>query len=186
MTFQIERRRFTVDEFRAMARAGILDPEERVELIDGEIVEMSPIDEPHAAQTDRLTQLLVLRFHDAAIVRVQGPTGLDRHSQPQPDLMLLRPRQDFYRGSHPAPEDVLLLIEVSDTTLAYDRRVKAPLYARTGIVEHWRVDLGGDRIVVHRDPGRDGYRSVRVAGRGESIAPLAFPVRALAVDDLLG
>lgn len=186
MVFQVARRRFTADEFRAMARAGILDPEERVELIEGEIVEMSPINEPHASATDRLTQLFVLLFHTGAIVRVHGPVGLDRHSQPQPDLMLLRPRQDFYRGSHPAPEDVLLIVEVSDTTLAYDRRVKAPLYSRIGIAEHWRVELGSDRIVVHRDPGPDGYRSVRIARRGESIAPLAFPDRALAVNDLLG
>ena len=186
MTFQLARRRFTVAEYHAMGDAGIIGPEERVELIDGEVVRMSPINEPHAAEVDRLTDMFVPLFRDAAIVRVQNPTVLDDYSEPEPDLMLLRRKPDFYRSGHPRPEDILLAVEVSDTSVDFDRRVKAPLYARAAIVEHWRIELPRDRVVVHRDPTPEGYRSVRIARRGETINPLAFPERGLRVDELLG
>lgn len=186
MTFELARRRFTVAEYHAMGDSGIIAPDERVELIDGEIIRMSPINEPHASEVDRLNDMFVPRFRDQAIVRVQNPTVVDDYSEPEPDLMLLRRKPDFYRSGHPRPGDILLVVEVADTSLTYDRRVKAPLYARAEIPEHWRVEIRHNRVVIHRDPTPEGYRSVRVARRGESIAPLAFPERSLKVDEILG
>ena len=186
MSVQFARRRFTTREYHALGDIGVLRPDERVELIDGEIMRLTPISEPHASEVDRLTDLFVPLFRDGAIVRVQGPTVLDDYSEPEPDVLLLRRKPDFYRSGHPRPEDILLVVEVADTSLAYDRRVKAPLYARFGIADNWRVELRQSRVVVHRDPAPDGYRSIRIATRGESVTPLAFPDRALKVDDLLG
>jgi Uma2 family endonuclease len=186
MSIQYARRRFTVSEYHAMGEAGIIGPDERVELIDGEIIPMSPINEPHASEVDRLTDYFVPLFRDRALIRVQGPTIVDDYSEPEPDLLVLRRAPDFYRSGHPRPADILLVIEVSDTSTSFDRRVKAPLYARTNVIEHWRVELRRSRIVVHRDPTPEGYRTIRIAGRGETIAPLAFPDRPIPVDDILG
>jgi len=186
MAVVLKRRRFTVDEYYRMAEAGILTGDDRVELIDGEIVEMSPIGSHHGGQVKRLNALFTARLGTRAIVSVQDPVRLSPHSEPQPDLALLRPREDFYRRSHPEPADVLLLVEVMDTTVEMDRRVKGPLYARSGIVETWLVDVNADRIETYRSPGADGYREVRVLRRGEALAIGAFPDCPFAVDDLLG
>ncbi|HVC33433.1 MAG TPA: Uma2 family endonuclease [Chloroflexota bacterium] len=180
------RRRFTVDEYYRLAEVGILREDERVELVDGEIIVMSPIGRLHAADVDRLGDLFVITFRDSAQVRVQNPLRLDEHSEPQPDVMLLRRKPDFYRSGHPRPEDVLLLVEVADSTLAYDREVKLPLYARFGIPEVWLLDVENDAIVAHRDPSPDGYRTRLIVRRGASLAPLAFPGRELAVAEMLG
>ncbi|MBI4498167.1 MAG: Uma2 family endonuclease [Chloroflexi bacterium] len=185
MALQPTRRRFTVDEYYRMAKAGILSEDDRVELIDGEIIQMPPIGPRHAWCVDRLTELFVRTFSDAAQVRVQNPVRLSQYSEPQPDLALLR-RQPKYAAAHPTPEDILLAVEVSDTSAAFDRRVKAPLYARSGIGELWLVHLSQNTVTVYQDPTPDGYRAVRTVHRGERLAPLAFPERELAVTDILG
>jgi len=129
MTVQTHKRLFNVDEYHRMAATGVLSESDRVELIGGEILEMSPIGRRHAACVDRLTRLLVIRLGETAIVRVQNPIALGQHSEPQPDVSLLRPRDDFYASGHPSPEDVLLVIEVCETSIDYDRDIKLPEYA---------------------------------------------------------
>ncbi len=185
MGSQLVTKSFTVEEYERMAETGILTEDDRVELIEGAIVEMTPIGSRHAACVARLTRLFGRLLGDAVIVWVQNPVRLSRYSEPQPDLALLRPRPDFYAGAHPEPADVLLLIEVADATLETDRTVKAPLYAKAGISETWIVDLDGGRVEVSRRPAPDGYQSVRAVPRGESLAPEAFPAASLAVGDLL-
>lgn len=181
---EVTRRRFTVHDYHRMGEAGILHEDDRVELIEGEIVEMAAIGTRHFTCVNQLNRLLVRGVGDEAIVSVQNPVRLDEHSEPQPELTVLRVRD--YRESLPAPEDVLLLIEVSDTTLSYDRGVKLPLYARAGIREVWILDLPGETIERHTDPSGDGYRHTEQVRRGEALAPLAFPELTLQVDAALG
>lgn len=186
MSTQILRRRFTVEEFHQMAQAGILNEDDRVELVEGEIVEMTPISSRHAACVDRLNQLFVRRFGEATIVRVQSPIRLDRLSEPQPDLTLLKLRPDFYAAAHPGPEDVLSVVEVAETSSDYDRQVKIPLYAQAGVPEAWLVDLQGGIVEIYRKPSSGGYGEVRRARRGQPISLEAFPNLELAVDEILG
>jgi Uma2 family endonuclease len=184
MAIELVRHRFTVADFHRMAEAGILGGDDRVELIDGEIVEMTPIGSRHAACVDRLAQLFFEQVGRRAIVRVQSPIRLGEHSEPQPDVTLLRPHPDFYAASHPRPEDVLLVVEVAETSAQLDRAVKAPLYARAGIPELWLVDLEAEAIVVHRLASSEGYRDVRTARRGQRLSagtPLELDVAADAV-----
>ena len=176
------RRRFTVYEYHRMGEAGILHEDDRVELIEGELVEMTPIGGRHAACVRELNRLLVRRLADEMRVDVQNPIRLGEHSEPQPDLAVIRARK--YGERLPGPEDVLLLIEVSDTTLAYDRNVKLPLYARAGIREVWVVNLPGGTIERHTYPSEDAYRSVSNARPGEEIESAALPGLKLAVDDV--
>jgi hypothetical protein len=186
MSTQLAIRRFTVEEYHLMAKAGILTADDRVELIEGQIIRMTPIGSTHQFQVDLLAELFVRLLAGRAIIRVQGPIRLNDLSEPQPDLCLLRLRQDRYRQSHPGPADVLLVVEVSDTTLQYDRDVKMLLYARAGIGEAWLVDLAADRVMVYRLPSPDGYRETRAVGRGERLDLLDFPGVELLVDDILG
>ncbi|MGQ0575968.1 MAG: Uma2 family endonuclease [Pseudonocardia sp.] len=178
--------RFTVDEYERMVEVGILDADARVELLDGEIVEMSPIKPPHASTVDRMTQLLVLRLTGLAIVRVQNPLRLQPRSEPEPDLVVLEPRADFYASAHPTAIDTLFLVEVSDSSLRLDLRVKMPIYAGQGIAEAWVVDIAGERVLVHTNPDDGSYRHVRPVRRGESITPLALPEVSFGVDEILG
>ena len=150
----VVRKRFTVIDYEQMAATGIISDGDRVELIEGEIVEMAALGPQHAACVDRLTQRLPFLVQGRAIVRVQNPIQLGEHSQPQPDVTLLQPRDDFYAGGHPEPEDVLLLIEVSESSLAYDRDVKLPLYAAAGIAEVWLVALLPQVVEVYGDDAR--------------------------------
>jgi len=186
MAVQVLRRRFNVEEYYLMAKAGILSEDDRVELIDGEIVEMPPIGSPHAPTVMRLIQLLSQQVGSRALVNVQNPVRLGEHSEPQPDIALLRPRDDFYAAAHPGPQDVLLLIEIADTSIDYDREVKSPLYARAGIPEYWLVDLAGQRIEVYRDPAAGEYRQLRLVRRGERLAPEALPSLEMSSSDILG
>lgn len=180
------RRRFTVEEYHQMGEAGILGPEDRTELIDGEIIQMPPIGDWHQETVDRSTEFFVLRFGDVARIRIQGPVTLDGYSEPQPDVMLLRRKPGFYSTGHPAPDDVLLAIEISDTTARFDRERKSRLYARRGIAEMWQIERRRDLIVVFRSPTTEGYSNIQILRRGDSLAPLAFPDRMIAVTDLLG
>ena len=168
-------RRFTVDDYYRMAEAGILRPEDGVELIEGQIVEKALIGSPHAWSVDSLTRLLVPAVGDRAIVRVQGPVRLDDFSEPEPDLSLLRPEKGRYHSSHPVPEDVFLLIEVADTTALFDRSLKLPLYARSGIREYWLVDLRRQIVEIYRSPKVETYSELQEARPGTVIAPEAFP-----------
>jgi Uma2 family endonuclease len=181
---QCARRLFTIDEYMRMGEVGILGEDERVELIRGEILTMSPIGPRHAAFVDRFTRLLVTALGERAWVRVQGPVRLFSDTMPEPDLAILRPRD--YRETHPTPEDVRLVIEVAETSLAYDRVRKAALYAEAGIPEYWVADAGGEAIEVHHDPDGQHYRkSTRLTGRA-SVSPLAFPDIAVRLPDIFG
>lgn len=180
------RRPFTRNDYYRMADAGILTEDDRVELLDGEIVQMTPISTPHASIVDRLTSLFVRRFGDRAIVRVQNPIVLNDLSEPQPDLTLLKPRADFYRREHPRPRDVLLVVEVIGSKKDYDRAVKLPLYARAGIREVWLVDLLAEAIEAHCKPALRGYRETTVLGRGRVVAAGAFPRVRFRVNEILG
>lgn len=186
MSIQLSRRLFTVHEYHQMGHAGILNEDDRVELIKGEIVQMASIGSRHAACVDRLTQLLVLRLTGRAIVRVQNPIYLSEYSEPQPDLALLRPRLDFYAAAHPGPQDVLLVVEVADTSAGIDRAAKMPLYARAGITEVWLVDLQEERVEVYSQPLPHGYQQVYRLGRGGGLTLQAFPDQAFDVDSILG
>lgn len=177
------RHRLSASEFERMAEVGILAEDERVELIEGDLIDMTPIGSRHAGAVSRLTRLLGSAVGTDAIVSVQNPIRLDRHSQPQPDLALLRPRADFYAEAHPQPADVLLIVEVAEASLDYDRDVKIPLYARHGIAEMWLLDVAGRGLTVYRAPGPDGYGEQRRIVAVESIAPLLLPA---AVIDLTG
>jgi len=186
MAVAAQRYRFTVDQYHRIGEAGIIDPDCRVELVNGEIFEMSPIDPWHAGTVNFLGNHLATGLAGRAIVRVQNPTEVDPRSEPQPDVMLLRPRADFYRAAHPRPGDTLLIIEVSDTSLRHDRRRKLPAYARAGVPEVWIISRPADAFEVFREPSKQGYREHRTFRRGERLAPAAFPDLELAVDDILG
>lgn len=180
-----KRRRFSVGEYYAMAEAGILTENDRVELLDGEIVVMAPIGNRHQSSVDGHGEMFTLRLQGRANVRIQGPVRLDDDNEPEPDVTLLRRRDDYYATGHPGPDDVLLLIEVADTTLDFDRKVKLPLYARAGIPEVWIVNLQDRRVEVYTEPDGVGYGSVRHYGPGESVAPLHFPDIALEVERII-
>lgn len=186
MVLSLPRRRFTTDEYHKMVEAGILTADDRVELIDGEILEMSPIGPRHAAAVKTLNRLFSRQVGDEAMVGVQDPILLEEFDEPEPDLSLLRPRSDAYRHAHPRPNDIYLLIEVADASLLKDRQIKIPRYAKNRIREVWLVDLTQGVIVIYRDPSSDGYRTITVARRGEVISPLAFPNVAIPVADILG
>ena len=183
-THEVTRRRFTVHDYHRMAEVGILHEDERVELIEGDIVEMTPIGSRHAMCVIRLTRLLVPLVGDRALVSPQNPVRLSERLEPQPDMTVIRARD--YEGSLPGPEDVLLLIEVSDTTLSYDRNVKLPLYARAGIPEVWIVDLAGQVIERHTNPSGDGYRHVERARRGKTIESITMPELSFGVEAVIG
>jgi Uma2 family endonuclease len=187
MAAELTRRRFTADEYLAMGEAGILRAEDRVELIDGDIVAMSPIGRRHVAVVSRLTRTFIERLGDRAIVQPQGSLRLDWSTEPQPDLALLRPRDDFYAtGARPTPDDILLLVEIADSSLRYDLTVKAALYARHGIREYWVIDLNSDTLIRHTDPAGDAYSSVQPIMTATPFAPFALPHAAMNLTDILG
>lgn len=166
MTIQGTRRRFTTQEYHLMGHAGILREDDRVELIEGEIVQIAPIGSRHQGCVNRLNALFFRLGGSWALVHVQGPINLPGDSEPQPDVALLRRRADYYASAHPGPQDVLLLVEVADNSAEYDREVKAPLYARHGITEYWLVDLENGVVEVYRRPQAGAYQQVVQAGRG--------------------
>lgn len=180
------RRRFTVEEYHQMAEAGILREDDRVELIDGEIIQMPPVGGPHAGHINRFARRLWRAFDDVAIITVQNPVHLNDENEPEPDIALVKLRDDEYTGSHPTPVEIYVLIEVADSSVVYDRRVKALLYAQANIPEYLLLDLTQMAIIVLRDPTPEGYASAVTLHRGDQWAPLAFPDRAIAVTDTLG
>ena len=168
-------RRFTVDDYYKMAEAGILSHDERVELVNGEIVEMSPIGKRHRSSVYALGHLISLQLGDRAIVGVQNAVHLDNCREFQPDVTILRSSDDFYLSNPPGPGDVLLLIEVSDSSLGYDRDVKLSLYAGAGIPEFWIVNIPDGVVEVYTDPSDGEYRTRRVYAADESVSPTSFP-----------
>jgi Uma2 family endonuclease len=182
-------RLFTVDEYYKMAEVGILRPDERVQLIEGKIIEIPPSGSEHADLIDSIAELFGDRLRPQARLRVQNQLDLAELAHPEPDVALIRrpvPGQRSYRRSHPGVSDLLLVVEVSDRTLRFDLGEKALMYARHGIAELWVVDVSGDSVIVHRGPTSDGYTSVRSFRRGESISPLAFPEVPFSIDEILG
>lgn len=177
--------RFTVDEYHRMAGAGILTEDSRVELIRGRIIDMAPIGAPHLGMVNRLNRLLSALLAGRAIVSVQNPVRLDDGSEPEPDIAVLRPRDDDYASATPRADDVLLVIEVADTSLADDRAIKAPLYGESGIAEFWIVNLVENVVEVHRRPEPSGYGSVRRAVAGDALDISMVPGAALPAADVL-
>lgn len=177
---------FSVEDYRLLAEAGILHEDDRLELIEGRIIDMSPIGSSHAGSVNRLLGIFVNLFQERAIVSVQNPVQLDAYSEPQPDLMLLRPRDDFYAERHPGPEDVLLLLEIADTSLDYDRNVKIPLYAGHAIQEVWLLNIRDQTVEVYRSPGPDGYEHILTLRGQQHVNPQAFPELILRVAHILG
>jgi Uma2 family endonuclease len=177
--------RFTTQEYHRMAETGVLPPEARVELLDGEIFDMSPIGPTHGAVTKRLNQFFTRLGANRWLVSVQDPVHLSAHSEPQPDIMLLRPAADFYTRRHPEPKDVFLLIEVAETSLEYDRTKKLPAYARGLIPEVWIVNLEDAVLEVYREPNPTGYSSAKVLRGADSAQLLHFPDVTLKVADIL-
>lgn len=169
MSRQLAKYWISVDEYERMGEAGILRPDARLELLEGEIYEMSPIGSRHASCVTLLHQLLTLKFANKLIVISQNPIRLDDFSEPQPDVALLRWRDDYYRHAHPQPTDVLLVIEVADTTLESDRRYKLPLYAKAGIGEAWLVNLPEESIELYAEPADGTYQFTKEFKRGEEV-----------------
>jgi Uma2 family endonuclease len=178
--------KYTAEEYQEMGKAGILTPNDRVELIDGEIVQMPPIGSSHQETVDTVNEMFVSRFAPVARVRIQGPVRFADSSEPEPDIMLLERRTGSYRSSHPQPQNVLLAVEVSDSTLRSDRAVKVPYYAHYGIQEVWLVNLPEDTVDVYRNPEGSSYQEITRLHRGETVSPLAFPDVTLDIGDLLG
>ena len=186
MSAQLEPRRFNVAEYYRMAEAGVLKPDDRVELIEGEIIKMSPIGSPHAACVARLARCFHNKSVEKPIVWVQNPVRLSDFSEPVPDVALLKPRKDFYAARHPMPKDVLLIIEVADTSLLKDRNIKVPLYARAGITEVWVVNLPKESVEIYSELQNGKYRKCQKHKRGETMKSATVKGLSLTVNEILG
>ena len=182
----IQRHFFTVDEFARMGEAGVFAEDDRVELIDGEIREMTPIGPPHAVVVNLLAEPLITRLSGRAYVSIQNPVRLGRHTEPQPDLAVARRRLDAYAGRHPEAGDILLVIEVADSSVCYDRVEKVPRYGKAGIPATWLVDLAAQTVTVYTGPGPDGYADEQLRRRGDAIAATGVPEIGLLVDEMFG
>jgi Uma2 family endonuclease len=185
MRAEVTRKLFTTDEYYRMAQVGILTPYDRVELIEGEIIRMSPIGTRHAGCVNRISESFMLNFHGRAVVTVQNPAHLNQYNEPQPDILLLKPREDYYSSMHPSAEDTLLLLEVADTSLAFDLKVKIPVYAAMGVPEVWIADLTKNVVRIFRHPEAGQYQTVLTSSPGETLSVLAFPDTAFNVGDLI-
>ncbi len=173
-----------VTGYQRMGAVGILAPDDRVELIEGEIIDMAPIGSLHASRVNKLVDLLTEMLRGHALVAAQNPIVLGEYSSPLPDIAVLRRREDYYAPAHPGPDDILFLIEVADTTTAYDRNVKVPLYARFGVREVWLLDLQQNHLEVHHGPDQVGYRHVDHYRTGR-VSPQSFPDLRIEVDGLI-
>jgi Uma2 family endonuclease len=171
----LKRHRLRADDYQELGRAGIIGPQMRVELLDGEIIEMAPIGTRHWAMVNRLDELLKQALGKLALVSSQSSFRLDDHSEPQPDLALFKRRDDFYAGALPTPADTLLLIEVADSSLRYDREIKLPRYARSGVPEVWIVDLEANLLRMHREPQGDDYLQLSATATPGVTALAALP-----------
>ena len=184
MVMLMPHHRFTVDEYEQMVEVGILTENDRVELINGEVITMSPIGPRHVDSVAILSRLLTFAVSSDVLVLVQSPIRLPDTTEPEPDIALVRFAR--YRHALPGPSDILVLIEVSDTTRDYDRNTKLPLYAAAGIPEAWIVDIAADRIERHTEPAADGYQLIRHFGRGTVVESVIIPTLTIPVDEVLG
>jgi len=185
MSTEISRRLFTVHDYHKMVHAGILREGDRVELIRGEIVTMSPIGTKHNGAVLRALNTLLRFVGDRALVGCQGSIRLDEYDEPQPDIYLLRPRSDFYASGHAGPSDLFLIVEMADSSLKYDQTVKMELYAETGVPEYWISDVEHECLFAYSEPTRSGYRTMRTLQRGDTITPELLPECVIPVDVLL-
>lgn len=185
MSAQLERWHFNVDQYYRLAEAGVLKSDDRVELIEGEIIRMPPIGSPHAGTVARTYRLLSEHFSNDAIVWIQNPVRLSDFSEPVPDIAVLKPRDDFYSAQHPTPDDVLLIIEISDTTILADRNVKIPLYARSGIAEAWLVNLPEKLIEVYSDLTDGRYLTCEKFKIGDTVSSSTARDLSLKVEDII-
>lgn len=186
MSVQLLRRKFTVKQYHKMVESGILCEDDRVELVRGEIIELSPIGLRHAACVKRLNRLFYRKLGDSVLIGIQDPVELDDTSEPQPDVVLLQPREDFYESAPPKASDIFLLVEVADKSVKYDREVKIPLYAEDSIAEVWLVDINGECVEVYREPMPGEYQNIQTFGRGQNLSILVFPEVMITVDEVLG
>ncbi len=168
-------KKFTTEEYYKMAESGIFKDGDRLELIKGEIIEMSPVGLRHAACINRLTQILSIKLTTQAIISVQNPIKLKNNTEPQPDVVVLNPREDFYETGHPTPEDILLLVEVADSSIDYDRNVKIPLYAENQIKEVWLVDLNQNCLEVYQKPHQNYYQITQKLTSAHNLFLSDFP-----------
>ncbi len=185
-SFQLERKRFTVTEFQRMVETGIIEEGSPYELLNGEIVHMASIGSKHASKVSRINAHLSKTLQQVHIIAVQNPIELGAFSQPEPDIAILHWQDDFYESGHPTAQDIYLLIEVSDTTLNYDRTHKLPIYAESGIAEYWIVNLLDNQIEVYRKPSGKIYQSIETFTKGQTLTIELLPNVTIAVDDLLG
>lgn len=186
MSVQLQRRLFTVKEYHLMSETGILSEADRVELIEGEIIQMAAIGTRHATSVRRLNRVFHRLPEDRVIVDVQNPVQLSERTEPQPDVVLLKFRDDDYQTAHPVPSEVLLLVEVADSTVDNDRDVKIPIYARSLIQEVWLVDLVENCLEVYRQPTPNGYSLILKFYPSQEVAPIAFPDFTVSVDWIVG
>ena len=177
--------RFTVEDYYRMADSEILTEDNHVELIGGQILVKEPAGPQHAGHVDFLCSHLRRLLEDRALIRQEHALAIDELNHPEPDLTVVKPREDFYRTAHPRSEDVLLVIEVAYTSARADRKIKVPLYARAGIPEFWLIDLPGQRLEVYREPAAGGYRVFRRLDRTSFVTPMAFPDVRIAVSDII-
>jgi Uma2 family endonuclease len=184
MALEMQRHLLTLDQFEEMVRVGIIAEDARVELIEGELIDVPPPSPQHATVTRRLTRDFYAAIGDRAVIDVQDAIRLPPRSAPQPDITLAMPPDTRYEHKNPEPPDILLVVEVSRTTHDYDRRTKMPLYARQGVREAWLVDEPGRIVEVYRDPGPDGYRQMTTIDEDGSLSPEAFPDVEIAVGPL--
>ena len=185
MSVHLAKRLINVDEYYRMAETGILTEADRVELIHGEILNMSPIGSKHAAVVDRLSKILHQHLSEVDIIRVQSPVKINDLNVPEPDISVLKFREDFYAQQHPGGQDVLLVIEVSETTFAYDKEIKLPLYASVGIPEYWIINLEKQEIEVHKLPSGDVYKNITIHRAGDKVNLPGTEMR-FDANDLLG
>ncbi|MGV0027832.1 Uma2 family endonuclease [Phormidesmis priestleyi] len=199
MVVKLEKRLFSVKEYHAMIQTGLLTENDPVELIRGEIVykpdrnfqpasgnESMAVGRRHAACVKRLNALFNQRLTGQAIVSIQDPVEIDEYSEPEPDVCLLKQKDDFYESGHPKADDIWLLIEVADSTLESDRTIELPLYAENNISEVWIVDINAQQVEVYRQPSPTGYQSTEIFRRGQAITLQVLAPIAIAVDDILG
>ena len=186
MAAEVTKKLFTVDEYYSMAEAGIIGPDERVELVEGEIIQMSPIGHRHGVRVVRGSTLFFRALDRKAVISTQGTLRLNRRTELEPDLVVYKPRADFYASGRAKPADVLLVVEMADISLSYDRKIKIPLYAAAGIPEVWIQDINGDILHVFRDPEGNRYVTSTQLKAGDFVSPLAFPEIRFSINDIFG
>lgn len=185
MPLNTKTRKFSVEEYEKLVETGVLTEEENVELIRGEITEMTPIGRKHADSVNRLNRIFSKELGDQVLVSVQNPLRIEPESEPEPDIVLFEYRDDLYEETHPGPEDVLLIVEVAQTSQELDREQKIPLYAENHVQETWLVDLEEKQIEQFRTPSGDTYKEIRIYEPGDSISPSACSELEMSVNRIL-